>query len=84
MSGGSSLAWELCCLHRLVGLGGPGERGQLEVPRNLIPFPRTPLTSHGSTEFQTTLVFCEEISGHCEHQLPMEPSRSSDPGLSLV
>ena len=85
LTGRGSLAWEVCCLHGLMGLGGPGERGQLEGPRNLIPFSRTPsLTSHGCTEFQTTLAFCEEISRHCERWLPMEPSRSSDAGLSPV
>lgn len=41
LTGRGSLAWEICCLPGLVGLGGPGERGQLEGPRNLIPLPRS-------------------------------------------
>ena len=75
----ASVAWGAGGTRR----GRAAGRGSLLLETSL-PFPRLlPLTVM-ALEFQTTLVFCKEVSGLCERQPQTEPSRSSASSLPSI
>lgn len=81
-----SLAWEsavsaVCMVWWAWGDLAREGSWKRKPSRNFTLFPRTP---YSSLEFQTTLIFCKEVSGLCKHRSQMQPSISSAPGLPPV